>query len=114
MAGGCYVESYTNPAVGDDLATGKVWQASKRARRVVKWNLSGGAAAYDGQVELWYGQEKVGNIYNNLTNATPQLKPYAFWLSGGKRCRANDDLHVKVVTSTGSNNYYLFLDIREG
>jgi len=114
MSGGCFVESYTTPVVGQNLAEDRIWQSSKSARRIVKIGFTGGSAVYDGQIEVFYGQEKVINIYNNSTAATPQIKPLALWNSTNKRCRANGDINVEVVTATGSHDYYLFVDIREG
>lgn len=112
--GGTFVESYSNPAVGTNLASGKAWASVKRASRIVKAGFAGGAAVYDGEIEIYYGQEQIANMYNNLTNATPQLKPYAMWISSNKRCPAGDQINIDLVQATGSNNYYLFVDIREG
>lgn len=112
-----FVESYSAPAVGDNLAEGKSWARNKRPFRIVRIGFTGGTDASDdpdGEIEVFYGQEKIANIVNTATGSLCASNPNVFFLPGNKRCSSRDQINIEVKASDGSSTYYLYVDIKEG
>lgn len=55
--------------VGYDLLQGTTWRVSGQPRRLVAIGLAGSAAALDTKVDVFIGNQKVGDMYNSGTGA---------------------------------------------
>ena len=53
------------PGVGDNLLSGTPDSISHRWRAIAKIGFVGGAAVADSEIEIFFGNKKVGNLYNN-------------------------------------------------
>lgn len=106
------VEAAAASAVGTDLMDGERGQTSTLPRRVVSMGLGGSAAVGDWAVDLFYGNEFVGRVYNTTTdNAiddTDMLK-----IPGILVCGPNEPLHLFVHDPSNTNAGIIQLGIQE-
>lgn len=105
-----YVEKYASNAVGDDLANGKEWAKANFRRQIVQMTLCGGAAAYDAEVDVFFGNEQVAHLINYKTGAPDKNKIY--WHSSKIFCNASTPISIKVTNAVSATATFLVLDLR--
>ena len=94
----------------NNLSQGKVWQKSNRNRRLVRFGFVSAATAGAQKLNLFYGSEQIGCVYN--TGATPVNKTKIYWLSSKLVLFKDQPLNVIVATPSNSAGS-IFLDIQD-
>lgn len=102
---------------GYNIADGKWWQESARARIMTKLGIVGSANAGDTKVEIFFGDQKIGEWVNTLggaPGATVGLSRDHFQdLAVGFVLGAGIPINIKVVTQPTTNAIQLGIELKE-
>lgn len=104
-------EYYASSAVDINLAAGKDWAKSPRARKITRMALHGGAAVLDAAVDVFYGTEKIAHLINFSTAGA--TKPVWIWHTSMLICPPDTPISVVVTDAFAATKTILSLDIKE-
>jgi len=107
-----YTVIAASPAVGSNILDDETWSKVKNTCRIVAMGVTGGTL-HALHIEVYYGQEKIADLYNNAAANSPGHADNRHWISSNKRCVRGDSINVEVVAA-GAETYYLWFDIKEG
>lgn len=98
---------------GSDWLDGKHLQKSKRMRAIRFLGLTGSAAEGDMSVELFVGDQRIGQFYNTAIGKIPQSNTDLIPVGRSVLCPPNTNLHVFTKTASGTNPAGLTLVVDE-
>lgn len=93
--------------VGYDLTTGVTWRTSNVNRIMVAIGLAGSAAALDSKVDVFIGDQKVGDIYNAALGANTRDTMFRV----GTPVPAGAPITVVVTDAPATNPLNLAIDL---
>ena len=95
--------------VGYDLARDTTWQASGKARVLVAVGLRGSAAALDTKIDIFVGDRKVGEMYNDTTGAPNRDAMFRI----GVAVPPHEEVHLFITDAPVTSPINVAVDFQE-